>query len=194
MRFVLAGIVAGWLLMLSGVALADPSAAALDAAGVWGDRACDTGLNFPPRDAFITRPFDDRFRVALAASGRYLPTAGKGSAWVYDPSHHILAESEGGDVSGSSIFFCAARPPIALPVRHLARVVSVHGLSLGQPLARALAILGVPKSSLKVIGPGRSIVVVRKPRKCGAYACAHDNTVVFKGGRVIAIALDDIGP
>jgi|GEM_PF-3597321 len=197
MRFALAVAlaIAGCFVALSDVSPADTDGVmSLDAAARWGDRACGTGLNYPPSDAFATTLLDDRFPASLGADGRRLPTAGSGSLWVYDPAHHILAVADHGDVSGASIFFCAARPPIDLPVRNLAAVVSAHGLRLGLPMERTLSILGVSRSSLRTIAPGRSIVVARKKRKCGSYDCAHDNTVVFEGGRAIAISLDDVGP
>ena len=195
MRFVFAAMLAGCMAALSGMSRADTYAVmSMEDVGRWGDRACDTGLNDPPRDAFVTTSLNDRFPASLGADGRRLPTAGSGSFWVYDPRHHILAVSDHGDVSGASIFFCSARPPIALPVRNLTNIVSTHGLRLGLPMAQALAILGVAKAGLRAIAPGRFIVVARKNRKCGTYDCAHDNAVIFEGGRTIAIALDDIGP
>jgi hypothetical protein len=195
MRFTFAVALAVGIAALSAVSPADSyGVGSLEEAGRWGDRACDTGLNYPPRDAFAKTYLDDRFPASLAVDGRRLPTAGSGSWWVYDPAHHILAVSDHGDLSGARIFFCAAPPPIPLPVRNLANVVSAHGLRLGLPVARALAILGVSRSSLRTIAPGRSMVVARKNVKCSPYDCAHDNTIVFEAGRVIAISLEDVGP
>jgi len=195
LRFIIAVGLAVCLAAPSSVSRADTFVVmSMEDAGRWGDRACDTGLNDPPRDAFVKTVLDDRFPASLGVDGRRLPTAGSGSRWVYDPSHHILAVSEHGDVDGASVFLCAASPPISLPVRNLAKVRSSHGLRLGLPMASALRILRVSKASLRSISHGRSIVVARKDRKCGTYDCAHDNTVVFEEGRVIAISLADIGP
>jgi hypothetical protein len=191
----------GLLIALPTVALSSDSVFDLQLAR-WGNRALVSieGPNRQPvtttvDDHFGPTPYDRPYvsRNAIAAGGIRLRTAGSGTLWVYDPVHHIAAASSRGDLTGDALFY-TARPPTAFPRRDLSRTVSTRGLRLGMSIARAATILGVSPDSVKRTSPERSVLYVRKPRKCGTYACAADSTLIFENGRAIAISLYAVGP
>ncbi len=142
---------------------------------------------------YLSRNWWSRF--ALARSGRMFETACKGSFWVYDPIHRIAAASEFGDVTGDTLLY-SGPPPVAVPVRDLSKIVSSRGLHLGMSVAQAAKSLGVAKGAAKPTSRRDSLLYTRKDHPCeaGRYHCSDDATVVFRGGSVVAISLQFVGP
>jgi hypothetical protein len=175
--------------------LAASEPASKDMLGREGDAILSraTKVSDPPVTTRVSDYFGTSPNAEIAVGGRRLLTAGKGSLWVYDPVHHIVAVSEYGDVNGNSVIY-SEKPPANLPARNLSHVLSAHGLRLGMPAVAVAAILGVRPGVVRQTSATGSYLYARKPRMCGTRKCAHDAIVIFEHDRAVAISLDDIGP
>jgi hypothetical protein len=179
-------------------------ASSLDALVAWAEHAAPqaayaVSTETPTKvdDHFGAVPYAQwkgpRGKDGLAANGMYLPTAGAGSTWVYDPVHQIAASSFMGEETGDHILY-AAPPPSTIPTRDLSHTVSAHGLKLGMSPGQAAHDLGVAITALQRVDAHHSCLSTNDITQQDGAPLGHYATIVFRDGKAVYIALGDAGP
>jgi hypothetical protein len=193
-----------WIVLALGVACTtSATASTLDALVAWANhlppaqlRFIENPTNTTVEDHFGSIPYVNWHGGAnkngLAMRGTYVPTADAGTTWVYDPAHHIAADTFGGDVTGDTILY-AVPPPSKIVERDLSGVVSAHGLKLGMTQNQAAVDLDVAATAVQRIDAHHSELSVSKRIKCdyeGQHTlCGEQSTVFFLNGRAAYIQL-----
>ena len=138
-------------------------------------------------DYFGNEPIFERKGRNLWKNGQEIPTAGKGSTWVYDSVHRIASGTGCCEYTHDFLIYSKA-PPRMLPSRDLSSVRTHRGLHLGMTIPEAAAALGIPISTIHRTGKMYESLEFfkRDPKRTGGFIGA----VYFKKGRAVGI---DIG-
>lgn len=131
----------------------------------------------------------DGFAESVAKTGLHLDTPGSGSCVVYDRTHGIAGETQGGDSRSESIGLAPTPPVPDVPDVDLSHVRTERGLHLGMSLADLTRVFGKASNVRTSLDRKRTYYYFRRAGK----PLSNDSLFIFERGRATFMSFAEVG-